>query len=147
MVQLRPATPDDLDTLLPRIRALNAEESIEIAGPALEAALVRLLSDRGLGGCWIIERGGPAIGYAIVTFGYDLEFGGRDSYLTELWIDPEERGRGAGAAALALLEGELRALDVRAVHLLVRPENPAMRVYERAGFVASPRRFMTLRLD
>ncbi|HSK05460.1 MAG TPA: GNAT family N-acetyltransferase [Kofleriaceae bacterium] len=151
MVQLRRATPDDLDTILPRTRALNAEEGIEIAEPALEAALRRLLADPALGGCWIIERGGAAggaaIGYAIVTFGYDLEFGGRDAYLTELWIDPEARGGGAGSAALALLDGELRALEVRALHLMVRPENPAVRLYERAGFEASPRIFMTRRLD
>jgi ribosomal protein S18 acetylase RimI-like enzyme len=146
MVQHRRATPDDLDDVLPRTRALNAEEGIASAEPALEAALRRLLADPGLGGCWIIEQGGAAIGYAIVTFGYDLEFGGRDAYLTELWIDPEARGQGDGAAALALLDGELRALEVRALHLMVRPENPAVRLYERAGFEASPRRFMTRRL-
>jgi ribosomal protein S18 acetylase RimI-like enzyme len=89
---------------------------------------------------------GVAIGYAIVTFGYDLEFGGRDAYLTELWIDPAERGRGAGSAVLALLDGELRAQGVRAVHLGVRPESPAVRLYARAGFEASPRLFMTRRL-
>jgi ribosomal protein S18 acetylase RimI-like enzyme len=150
MVRLRRATPDDLDAILPRTRALNAEEGIEIDDAALEAALRRLLADPGLGGCWIIERGGAAtgdaIGYAIVTFGYDLEFGGRDAYLTELWIDPAARGGGAGSAALALLAGELRALEVRALHLLVRPENPAVRLYARAGFEASPRVFMTRRL-
>jgi ribosomal protein S18 acetylase RimI-like enzyme len=150
MVQLRQATPDDFSEILPRTRALNAHEGIEIAEPVLEAALRRLLADRGLGGCWLIERGGAAIGHAIghaiVTFGYDLEYGGRDAYLTELWIDPEARGRGAGAAALALLDGELRALEVRALHLGVRPENPAVRLYERAGFEASPRLFMTRRL-
>lgn len=146
MIQLRWATPDDLDEVLPRTRALNAQEDIEIAAPVLEAALRRLLADRGLGGCWLVEGAGGVIGYAIVTFGYDLEYGGRDAYLTELWIDPEARGRGAGAAALALLEGELAAFDVHALHLLVRSENPAARLYERAGFVASPRRFMTRRL-
>ncbi len=146
MVQLRRATPDDLDAILPRTRALNAGEGIEIAEPSLEAALRRLLAEPGLGGCWLIEQGGMMRGYAIVTFGYDLEFGGRDAYLTELWIDPEARGHGAGTAALALLDGELRALEVRALHLLVRPENPAVRLYERAGFEASPRLFMTRRL-
>ena len=146
MMQLRRATPDDFDELLPRTRALNAHEGIAIADPLLEAALRRLLADRGLGGCWLVERGGRAIGHAVVTLGYDLEYGGRDAYLTELWIDPDERGRGAGAATLALLEDELRALDVRALHLGVRPENPAVRLYARAGFEPSPRLFMTRRL-
>ena len=93
-----------------------------------------------------LERDGAAIGYAIVTYGFDLEFGGRDAFLTELWIDREARGGGAGSAALALLDPELRARGVNALHLQVRPDNPALRLYQRAGFIASPRITMTRRL-
>lgn len=146
MVSLRPANLDDRAELLPRTLALNANEGIAIDPGTLEAALDRLLGDPGLGGVWMIERDGAVIGYAIVTFGYDLEFGGRDAYLTELWIDPPARGGGAGGEALRLLEPALRAADVQALHLGVRPENPAIRLYERSGFVASPRVFMTRRL-
>jgi len=146
MFALRLATPGDLEAVLPRTSALNAHEGIEIDATTLAAALRQLLADPGLGGVWLIERASAPVGYAIVTFGYDLEFGGRDSYLTELWIDPEARGHGAGTAALALLENELRARGVRALHLQVRPENPAIRLYERTGFETSPRRIMTRRL-
>lgn len=146
MLCLRPATPDDLAELLPRTRALNAHEGIAIEPAVLEAALARLLRDAGLGGAWLVVRDGAVIGYAIVTFGYDLEFGGRDAYLTELWIDPPARGAGAGGAALALLGPELGARGVQALHLQVRPDNPALRLYQRSGFVASPRVVMTRRL-
>jgi ribosomal protein S18 acetylase RimI-like enzyme len=144
---LRQATLDDLAELLPRTRALNAHEAIAIDPQVLEAALDRLLRDPSLGAVWLIERGGAAVGYAIVTFGYDLEFGGRDAYLTELWIDPPARGDGAGSAALRLLDPELRAYGVRALHLQVRPDNPAIRLYQRSGFEPSPRVTMTHRLD
>lgn len=146
VLHLRAAVVDDLAELLPRTLALNHHEGIAIDPPVLEAALERLLRDPGLGGVWIVERDGAAIGYAIVTFGYDLEFGGRDAFLTELWIDPPARGSGAGGAALGLLAPELRARGVRALHLQVRPDNPALRLYERSGFVASPRVTMTRRL-
>ena len=146
MFALRAAALDDLATVLPRTRDLNAHEGIAIDAPTLEAALERLLRDPSLGGVWLIERERVAIGYAIVTFGYDLEFGGRDAFLTELWVDPDARGRGAGSAALELLGPELRALGVRALHLQVRPENPALRLYQRQGFVVSPRLIMTQRL-
>ncbi len=152
-IALRRATPADYDTVLPRTRGLNAHEGIAHAPGVLEAALRRLLAEPALGGCWLIERPGTGVdahtqvvGYAIATFGFDLEFGGRDAYLTELWIDDGARGHGAGMAALALLDGELRAHGVRALHLQVRPENPAVRLYERAGFVRSPRWIMTRRL-
>jgi len=143
---LRPATFGDLAAVLPRTSALNAHEAIAIDPAVLEAALVRLLGDPGLGAVWLVERAGAAIGYAIVTFGYDLEFGGRDAVLTELWIDPPERGRGAAGAALDLIAPELRGRGVGALHLQVRPDNPARALYQRSGFVASPRVVMTRRL-
>jgi ribosomal protein S18 acetylase RimI-like enzyme len=146
-ITLRAASSVDLDDILPRTRALNDHEGIQISTPQLRAALEKLLADRSLGGVWVIEDEAKAIGYAIVTFGYDLEFGGRDAWLTELWVDEKRRGRGTGSATLALLEPELRALDVRAYHLQVRPENPAMRLYERAGFVRVPRQILTRRLS
>lgn len=144
--QLRAATPDDLLTILPRTRALCAQEGIVISDDALEVALRRLLDEPSLGGVWLVLEGPTPIGYAIVTFGYDLEYGGRDAYLTELWIDEALRSRGAGRTALDLLDGELRKHDVRALHLQVRPDNPAVRLYERAGFETSRRVVMTRRL-
>jgi len=141
------ATVGDLASLLPRTKALNAHEGISIADDALEAALHHLLADASLGGAWLIHADRRCIGYAIVTFGYDLEFGGRDAYLTELWVDPAERGRGAATAALGLLAPALVTRGVRALHLQVRPDNPARRLYERTGFVASPRLVMTRRLS
>jgi ribosomal protein S18 acetylase RimI-like enzyme len=144
-IRLRAATDEDLAAVLPRTRALNDHEGITISDAALEAALRKLLGDPALGGVWLALDPAP-IGYAIVTFGYDLEFSGRDAYLTELWIDEAARGRGAGTQVLALLDPELRARGVHALHLQVRPDNPAFRLYERTGFVASPRTIMTRRM-
>ena len=143
VISLRPANIDDLPELLPRTSALNAHEGIALDPPVLESALARLLCEPSLGGVWLIEHDRAAVGYAIVTFGYDLEYNGRDAVLTELWIDPSARGGGAGGEALELLVPELRARGVHALHLQVRPENPAMRLYRRSGFVASPRVVMT----
>lgn len=140
---LRRATLADLALVLPRTAALNAHEGIALEAAALEASLAQLLGEPSLGGVWLIERGAAPIGYAIVTLGYDLEYGGRDAYLTELWIDPPARGGGAGGEALELLAPVLRDQGVRALHLQVRRDNPALRLYERRGFVASPRVVMT----
>ena len=158
MLRLRRATPADLPAILPRTRALNAHEGIVVAPDALEAALRGLLAEPNHGGVWLIENDAAAasgaphvgtaavVGYAIVTFGYDLEFAGRDAWLTELWVDEAARGSGAGTAALDQLDAELRPLGVRALHLQVRPENPALRLYERKGFERSPRYVLTRKL-
>jgi len=146
VIRLRRATIDDLPELLPRTGALNAHEGIAIEPAVLEAALARLLGDPAIGGAWLVELDGSTVGYAIATFGYDLEFGGRDATLTELWIDPAARGAGAASAALDLVAETLRGLGVGALHLQVRPDNPARRLYDRSGFTASPRVVMTRRL-
>jgi ribosomal protein S18 acetylase RimI-like enzyme len=144
--RLRVATVEDVPTLMPRTRALQDHEGIEISDAALESALRQLLADASLGVVWMIERDGVACGYALVCFSFDLEFGGREGWLTELFIDDEARGSGAGSFALAALETELRARGVRAYHLQVREENPAVRLYERAGFKKVPRMIMSRRL-
>jgi ribosomal protein S18 acetylase RimI-like enzyme len=145
VIRVRAATVDDLAEVLPRTRALNAHEGIAIGDAQLEAALRRLLGEPSVGVVWLVEDV-AVIGYAITTYGYDLEFGGRDAVLTELWIDEAHRGGGAASAVLDQLAEELRARDVRALHLQVRPENPALRLYERSGFTRSPRVVMTRRL-
>jgi GNAT superfamily N-acetyltransferase len=163
---LRLATPDDFDAVFSRTKQFNALEHIAIDDAKLAAGLRRLLAETALGGAWLVLRAEPRrvpdgawsgevertrgeamattiVGHAVVTLGYDLEFGGHDAFLTEIWIDEPARNAGAGAAALALIERELRARDVCALHLMVRPEHPALQLYERAGFVRSPRVAMT----
>lgn len=143
MFGLRLASPSDLDDLVPRTRALNDHEGIEVSTETLRDAMGVLLRSPSLGGVWVILRDEQTIGYVIVTFGFDLEFAGRDAWMTELWIDEAHRKSGAGAAAIELLIPELKLRDVGALHLQVRPENPAKRLYERTKFVASPRIVMT----
>ena len=144
---LRRATEADLATILPMTLGLNAHEGIHVAPGALATALAVLLQDRSIGGVWlVVDLLDAVVGYALVSYSYDLEFAGREGWLTELWIEEQARARGAGSAALALLESDLRGEGVRALHLQVRPDNPARRLYERNGFVASPRIVMTRRL-
>ena len=143
MIAIRSANLADLEDLLPRTRALNEHEGIAISEDRLRAALRTLLAAPELGGVWVITREGCIVGYAMATYGFDLEFDGRDAHLTELWVDPLHRGGGSAAAALELLVAELAANGVNAVHLQVRSDNPAVRLYERQGFALSHRRIMT----
>jgi len=143
MIKLQQATPGDLEELLPRTRALNDHEGIAISDERLRAALRTLLASPELGGVWVIKLDEQPVGYAMATYGFDLEFDGRDAHLTELWVDPPHRGGGSAAEALELLVAELAARGVNAVHLQVRLDNPAIRLDERRGFVLSSRRIMT----
>jgi len=142
-IEIRAATPSDADALLPMIRGLFGDESISFDEARTRPVLVRLLGDASLGRVTIATEVGTACGYAIVTWGFDLEYGGRDAFLTELWVEPEHRSGGLGGRLLRSVESAAREAGAGAIHLQVRPENPAQRLYLRSGFGASPRLFLS----
>lgn len=143
---LIPARTGDLAAIAPLMAIFNHEEGIAWRPEAMLPALERLLRDPSLGVVLLARagHGGALRGYAIATFGYDVEFAGPDAFVTELFVAPEARRTGLGRR---LLEGMLAALaerGVRAAHLVVRPENtPARGLYDELGFREIPRLLMT----
>lgn len=108
------------------------------------AALEMLVSRPEHGRVWLALDTETAVGYAVLTFGYSLEFHGRDAFVDELYLRPTHRGRGLGAEALALLETACREQGVRALHLEVDGTNtPAQVLYRSRGFIEHGRRLMT----
>lgn len=141
---VRGAGSRDLEVLLPLVEAFQAAERIPFDPAAARIALVRLLDDPGLGQVLVAEQDGGAIGYAILTYGYDLEFGGMDAYLTDLFLAEASRGQGLGTWLLARVEEAAHAAGVQALHLMVAPQNHrAHHIYHRAGFRVSPQLFLT----
>jgi ribosomal protein S18 acetylase RimI-like enzyme len=143
---IRPATLADLPMLVALSGALNAHESIEITPGELDRGLRELLADPRLGTVFVIEDASAAVGYALCALSFDLEFRGLEAWMTELYIVEAARGRGIGTAALRELEATLRTRGIKALHLQVRPDNPAVALYERLGFARVPRLVMTRRL-
>jgi ribosomal protein S18 acetylase RimI-like enzyme len=138
------ATRGDAEELLPLMRGLYEHESLPLDERAARDALERLLADERLGGVWLVKSGDETLGYLVLTFGYSLEFRGRDAFLDELYLRPEARGRGAGRKALEFVEGVCRALGVRALHLEVERANTgAQALYRKYGFLDHDRYLMT----
>ncbi len=144
----RPATESDVGTLLELMRALYDEDgSTALREDSAETALRGLLAapDRGL--VWVIEQGGEAAGYLVLTWGYSLEFHGRDAFIDELYVAPRYRGAGLGLQAVAWAEDACRAHGAGAVHLEVELDNErAHALYRRSGFAERGLRLMTKRL-
>jgi ribosomal protein S18 acetylase RimI-like enzyme len=143
-IAIETAAPADVEVLLDMMQDFNALEAIEWSKVAGAPSLARLLAEPDLGEVCKLVEGARLAGYFVVTWGYDLEWGGRDAFLTEFYLVPAARGRGLGRAALELVERRAAERGARALHLMVRHENAAaMRLYEGAGFVSPPRRFMS----
>ena len=149
-MQLRVADVADVPALLDMMADFNRIEAIAWDRVSAEPPLRRLLGAPELGLIGLIElveRGAELLGYGVLTWGFDLEYAGRDAFLTEFYLRPEVRGQGLAAAAIELLLAEARRHAALAVHLVVRHENaPALRVYAKAGFVAPGRLLLTKKL-
>jgi GNAT superfamily N-acetyltransferase len=145
-IELRRAGADDRDLLLALIRGLYECEHIPFDEARAARGLGGLLADPALGGVWVVERAdGAPIGYAVLTLGYSLEFGGRFALLDELFIREEHRGAGAGRQVLARIGEICRGLGLEAVRLEVeRTNRGARQLYRKAGFEAHDRDLMTL---
>lgn len=140
----RDATLDDTDLLTGFVRDFYVLERIPFNQQRTRAALGGLLYDHTLGRVWIITRDDAPIGYLALTFGYSLEYGGRDATLDELYIVAEQRAQGAGTAALAFVAERCRELGIHAVQLAVDHGNTvAHALYAKVGFVEQERYLMT----
>jgi ribosomal protein S18 acetylase RimI-like enzyme len=140
----RVADAADADALLAMMRGLYEHERIGFDETAARRALVELLEDDSRGLAHLILLGGGVAGYLVLTFGFSLEFGGRDAFVDELFVREEFRGRGAGKAALRFAGEVCRARGIRALHLEVERANEgAQGLYRRAGFVDHDRYLLT----
>jgi ribosomal protein S18 acetylase RimI-like enzyme len=149
---LRNADRDDTESLIEMIRRYFAHDHIPFdelrVRPGLDELLATTPADtRPWGHAWIAEVAGATVGYAIVTFGFDLEMGGRFALLTDLYIHEQHRHRGLGMKMLAEIELRLVSLGIVTFELTVERANEHARaLYRKAGFVARDRFPMTKRI-
>lgn len=145
-IALRPAGLDDAELLLSYARAFHMEDGHPLS-PLAEEALKSLLGMPEAGRIFIIEDAGQPAGYGVLCFGFSIEFGGRDCFIDDLYIVPQARGRGVGAASIALLSEISRTFGCKALHLEVMAENErAARLYTRHGFKDRGSMLMSQRL-
>ena len=148
-IRFAAATQDDIEWLVSMMRALEDADPgpTPFDGERRKNILATFLTDGSLGRAWLIFDGPQPIGYAVLTLGFSFEYGGRDAFLDEMYLDERYRGKGIGGQAMDFVEARAWEMGVNAVHLLVTRENePAIRLYRRSGFFLQERRLMTKRL-
>lgn len=130
----------DLDALLEFVKAYYDFDEIAYRSERIRTALGILLRDPSLGRVWIIRYGRKAVGHAILTFGYDLEFNGHQATITELFIAPAYRSRRLGSKMIKIIEDTCRQLGIGALELQVERDNVrAQSLYRKLGFHAHDR--------
>jgi GNAT superfamily N-acetyltransferase len=145
---IRLAKLADFDALLRLVEAYYKFDSIAFNESVTGGALRRLLRDKSLGRVWVVDTGPRLGGYAILTYNYDLEFGGVEGLLTDMFIVSRYRRRGFGAEMIAAVRDFLRNAGVGALELQVTRANRRARLfYQRLGFKALDRVVMSLDID
>lgn len=101
MIDIRPATPNDVPVILRFVEELAAFErepdAVKATEPMLAAAL---FGAHPAAEVVIAESDGVAVGHAIFFHNFSTWEGKRGLYLEDLYVTPSARGRGIGRALL-----------------------------------------------
>lgn len=142
-VSLSLAGPLDVDRVAALVAAYHAFEGVSVAHGDLIGAFSPLLGESQFGRLWLIRADTQVVGYLAVCFGYSIEFGGRDAFVDEFYLDEAHRGQGIGAQALGLVKQAVAELGIKALHLEVaRGNERAQRLYRRLGFDTREKYFL-----
>ena len=144
----RIAKVTDLDTVIQFMQELLVEDQLPdqraFDASRARSALENLVNDPSRGRVLLICDGDAAVGYLALTFGYSLEFHGRDAFIDEFYIRRSHRGRGWGARAMRHAETIARSENIRALHLEVGRHNVAAQAfYRKLGYADHDRYLMT----
>lgn len=144
-VVFEPAKSSDADTVVSMVQDFYRFLDIKYID-AVAPAVATLLANNQLGHIWLIknEQSGEIGGYMIATYLFDIEYGGRVAFITDLYLKDNYRGSGIGRKALDVICEQSVKDDARAVHLEVRHGNDrAKRLYESYGFELHQKALMT----
>jgi ribosomal protein S18 acetylase RimI-like enzyme len=145
MPGFRFAQAHDIAALLPLMRDFYEYERLPYDAARTEGMLRELMSDERLGRVILIEEADALVGYMILTFGYSLEFGGRDALIDEFYVRPEARGKGIGCHAITHVTELCRQRGITKIHLEADYFNERVHeFYKRLGFRDHERHLMTL---
>jgi GNAT superfamily N-acetyltransferase len=144
MTTIRLAEISDLGRMMPLVHEFYVFERLKLDDSRYRELCLELIEKEELGRLLVIDADGELIGYAVVGFGFSLEFGGRDALLDEFYVQEEYRGHGIGGRVLAAVEELSRAKGIRALHLEADYVNARVHeFYKRQGFRDHERHLMT----
>lgn len=144
IAEIIPFKEENTEDLLTMIKEFYLLEKIPYEKEILRGCLKEMLKNPSLGMVRIAMADGAAAGYFVLTFGYSLEYHGRNAVLDEFYVREEFRGKGIGTQCLNYIDEYCKAENIIAVHLVVDKINlKAKDLYDRKGYVIHDRYLMS----
>jgi len=98
-------------------------------------ALSRLLRKPALGRVWVAQDRKRLVAYLVLTFNYDLEFGGLEGMITDLYVEARWRRFGIGRLLIDLARSFCHKSGIDTLELQVSRDNRKARAfYKSLGF-------------
>ncbi|MCG6133681.1 MAG: GNAT family N-acetyltransferase [Nostoc sp. LLA-1] len=138
------AKSTDIDLLIEMMQEFYVHERLKFDEQVARKSLDEILNNDTLGIIHLIYCGEDVVGYVVLTFGYSLEFHGRDAFVDELYLQEKYRRQGLGKQSLQLCERICEQKGIKALHLEVEKTNTiAQSVYRKAGYKDHDRYLLT----
>jgi ribosomal protein S18 acetylase RimI-like enzyme len=134
-----------LRELLRLIQAYYRFDAIRFERQTIADALARLLRRPALGRVWVAQVRKRLVAYLVLTFNYDLEFGGLEGMITELYVEARWRRVGVGRQLIDLARCFCHKSGIDTLELQVSRDNRKARAfYKSLGFCEFDRVVMAL---
>jgi GNAT superfamily N-acetyltransferase len=132
---IRSAGPDDAETIVELVRELARFEHLEeFVRATPDDFRTHLFGSRPLAEAILAEVGGEAVGFALYFATFSTFRGRPGIYLEDLYVRPEQRGRGIGKALLASVASAGAARGgCRLEWSVLKWNTPAIGFYEALG--------------
>jgi GNAT superfamily N-acetyltransferase len=133
--RIRPATVEDVPVILELIRALATYERAPNEVTATEEGLTEVLfGEKPASEVLLAFEDDRAVGFAVFFHNFSTWLGRPGLYLEDLFVRPEDRGKGYGRALLVRLAKIARVRDCGRMEWAVLDWNePAIEFYRKLG--------------
>ena len=143
MVSFREIQLSDIEILLSMMKDFYAIDNYPIDINTSRELFETFVQNENLGKAWLIYNDDQIIGYFVLTFIFSFEYKGRISFLDELYIIENARGKKMGSKTLTFIKEQLPLLDVKLLYLEVEKHNDkAQKLYIAADFEFHNRKLM-----
>lgn len=138
------ASTEMLGVLLAMMKEFYEVEQIRFNEYKLTNAVALMLGNNDLGRIYLITSEDDFVGYSVVTFGFSLEYFGRDAIIDEIYVRENFRGKGIGSRLLKFIENLCQEEKIYALHIEVdRINTKAQDLYRRMGYKDHNRYMLT----
>lgn len=143
-LQLIPVDTNDIPQLLIFMERFYSIDGYSFKKEQTRTSLIEFISEPKFGTIWLIKENTLPIGYIVLAIVYSFEFGGKNVFVDEFYLEEAYRGKGIGKKVMEYITVEAKRMEIKGLHLEVERHNEtALNLYRAFQFTDHHRILMT----